>query len=48
MRAVYERNPGDTWAFTIIGDRLPVALGIVLLYFGFGAPTSRLASPPFS
>jgi len=33
---VYERNPGDTWAFTIIGDRLPVALGIVLLYFGFG------------
>jgi uncharacterized protein (DUF983 family) len=33
---VYERNPGDTWAFTIIGDRLPVAAGIVLLYFGFG------------
>ena len=33
---VYERNPGDTWAFTIIGDRLPVAIGVVLLYFGFG------------
>jgi len=33
---IYERNPGDTWAFTIIGDRIPVALGIVLLYFGFG------------
>ena len=33
---VYERNPGDTWAFTIIGDRLPVAVGIVLIYFGFG------------
>jgi uncharacterized protein (DUF983 family) len=32
---VYERNPGDTWAFTVIGDRLPVALIIVLLYFGF-------------
>ena len=31
---VYERNPGDTWAFTIIGDRLPVAAAIALIYFG--------------
>ena len=31
---VYERNPGDTWAFTIIGDRLPVAAIIVFVYFG--------------
>jgi hypothetical protein len=31
---VYERNPGDTWAFTIIGDRLPVAAMIVIIYFG--------------
>ena len=31
---VYERNPGDTWAFTIIGDRLPIALIIVIIYFG--------------
>jgi hypothetical protein len=31
---VYERNPGDTWAFTVIGDRLPVAAIIVLIYFG--------------
>lgn len=31
---VYERNPGDTWAFTIVGDRLPVAASIVLIYFG--------------
>ncbi len=31
---VYERNPGDTWAFTVIGDRLPVAAAIVLVYFG--------------
>ena len=31
---VYERNPGDTWAFTIIGDRIPVALLIALVYFG--------------
>jgi uncharacterized protein (DUF983 family) len=33
---VYERNPGDTWAFTVIGDRLPIAVIIVLIYFGFG------------
>lgn len=33
---VYEPNPGDTWAFTIIGDRLPLALGIVIVYFGAG------------
>ena len=31
---VFERNPGDTWAFTIIGDRLPIAAIIVLVYFG--------------
>ena len=31
---VYERNPGDTWAFTIIGDRIPIAAVIVLIYFG--------------
>ena len=33
---VYERNPGDTWAFTVIGDRLPIAVIIVLIYFGYG------------
>ena len=31
---VFERNPGDTWAFTIIGDRLPIAAIIALIYFG--------------
>ena len=31
---VYERNPGDTWLFTIIGDRLPIAAIIVVIYFG--------------
>jgi len=31
---VFERNAGDTWFFTIVGDRLPVAVGIVLVYFG--------------
>ena len=31
---IYERNPGDTWAFTIVGDRLPVAVIIAIIYFG--------------
>jgi hypothetical protein len=31
---VFARNPGDTWAFTIIGDRLPITVMIVLIYFG--------------
>ena len=31
---VYERNPGDTWAFTIIGDRLPIAAIIAIIYIG--------------
>ena len=31
---VFTRNPGDTWAFTIIGDRLPIAGMIILIYFG--------------
>jgi uncharacterized protein (DUF983 family) len=32
---VFERNPGDTWAFWIVGDRFPIAAAIVVLYFGF-------------
>ena len=31
---VFVRHPGDTWAFTIIGDRLPIAAMIVVIYFG--------------
>ena len=31
---VFQRNPGDTWAFTIIGDRLPIGVMVVLIYFG--------------
>jgi uncharacterized protein (DUF983 family) len=31
---IFARNAGDTWAFTIIGDRLPLGAMIVLIYFG--------------
>ncbi|MBV9493027.1 MAG: DUF983 domain-containing protein [Acidobacteria bacterium] len=31
----YQRNYGDIWMWVIITDRLPIALGIILIYFGF-------------
>ena len=31
---VFARNAGDTWAFAIMGDRLPIGVMIVLIYFG--------------
>ena len=31
---VFSREPGDTWAFTIFFNRLPVGVMIVLIYFG--------------
>jgi uncharacterized protein (DUF983 family) len=31
---VFVPSPGDTWAFTIIGDRLPLGAMIALIYFG--------------
>src|SRR5689334_15221810 len=31
---IFARNPGDTWASTIVGDRLPIGAMIVLIYFG--------------
>ena len=34
LRLDLVRNPGDTWFFTIIGDRLPIGAIIVLIYFG--------------
>jgi uncharacterized protein (DUF983 family) len=33
---VFVPNPGDTWAFTIFGDRLPIGLMVVVIYFGVG------------
>ncbi len=41
---VYERNAGDTWAFTIIGDRLPVAAALALVYFGMGRISSTVGT----
>ena len=33
---VYERSAGDTWAFWIIGDRIPIAIAVAAVYFGVG------------
>jgi uncharacterized protein (DUF983 family) len=32
----YERSAGDTWAFWIIADRIPIAIAIAAVYFGVG------------
>ena len=32
---MYIRNQGDTWLFWILMDRVPLFIGIVLIYFGF-------------
>lgn len=45
---VYERNAGDTWFFTILGDRLPVAVGIVLVYFGIARSHRALGVVAFA
>ena len=34
---VFARNPGDTWAFTILGDRLPIAAMVAFGNFGVQA-----------
>lgn len=31
---VFAQNAGDTWGFTIIGDRLPIGAMVLLIYFG--------------
>jgi uncharacterized protein (DUF983 family) len=36
---LYQRNRGDVWIFIIVTDRIPVAIGVVALYFGFQATT---------
>jgi uncharacterized protein (DUF983 family) len=39
---VFEPHEGDTWFFTIIGDRLPVAVAIVIVYFNLGRVSHAL------
>jgi uncharacterized protein (DUF983 family) len=41
---VFVHNPGDTWAFAVFGDRLPVAAMIVVVYFGVGRLPGVLGS----
>ena len=36
VNLVFERNAGDTWAFTILGDRLPLGVLVAAVYFGLG------------
>jgi len=34
---VFERNPGDTWFFTIAFDRVPIGVMVAVIYFGVAA-----------
>jgi uncharacterized protein (DUF983 family) len=38
-KLVYLRNQGDTWLFWVIMDRIPIALGLILIVF-FGLRVS--------
>jgi uncharacterized protein (DUF983 family) len=44
---VFEPHEGDTWFFTIIGDRLPVAVAIAVVYFNLGAFSHTLGALAF-
>ena len=45
---VFEPHEGDTWFFTVIGDRLPVAVAIVIVYFNLGAFSHALGALAFA
>lgn len=34
-----QRDYGDTWVFMVLTDRIPVVVGIVLVFFGFQTTT---------
>jgi uncharacterized protein (DUF983 family) len=39
---VYERHPGDTWLYVVVGDRIPIAILVVLVYFDWFRSHSSL------
>lgn len=40
---VYERNQGDTWLFTTVGDRVFIGLLVAIIFFGVPRDHPRLA-----
>ena len=40
---LFERDYGDVWWVLIVTDRIPIAIGIVLVYFGFRVTTWQTA-----
>ncbi|MBV8519621.1 MAG: hypothetical protein JO197_19675 [Acidobacteria bacterium] len=39
---LYQTDHGDTWGFVLIMDRVPLFIGIVLVYFGFRSTSMTL------
>jgi uncharacterized protein (DUF983 family) len=36
----YLQNQGDTWLYVVVMDRIPIAIGLILIYFfGLHTPT---------
>lgn len=33
---IYERDPGATWAFTVIADRIPIGAAVIVIFLGAG------------
>jgi hypothetical protein len=36
---IYQRNRGDIWAYIVIADRIPIAMAIIAIFFGFRSET---------
>jgi uncharacterized protein (DUF983 family) len=45
---LFERNSGDTWLFTIVGDRIPIAILVVVIYFGLARSHPAIAAVVFA
>ena len=46
-RLLFQRNYGDIWGFMLILDRVPILIGITLIYFGFRS-TNWIAATGFT
>jgi hypothetical protein len=45
---LFERDYGDVWWVWIISDRIPIAIGIVVVYFGFRVTSWKVGVPFFT
>lgn len=46
-RLLFQRNYGDIWIYMLVLDRIPILVGIAMIYFGFRA-TNWMAAAAFA